>query len=106
MWSGFWKFVKFCLFSFWYDFSDCRDFTKIGTGNQEIKIDIGSFTIKNSSSVKLLGITIDSKLCFFPHILNICGKTIAKIKALTRIRTCFGSDTSRLVVFFTYHGPI
>ena len=58
----------------------------LGIGDQVINIDIGPFSIGSSSEVKLLGVTIDNKLSFLPHILNICGKAITKIKALVRIR--------------------
>ena len=43
--------------------------------------------IKSSSTVELLGITLDKKLDFKSHIENICCKTNNKIKALFRIRS-------------------
>ena len=36
--------------------------------NQDLKIRIDTFDIKNSSTEKLLGITIDNKLTFDPHV--------------------------------------
>ena len=78
----------------------------LGTGNQEIKIKIGSCTIENSSEVKLLGVTIDSKLSFFPHILNICGKATAKIKALTRIRNCLDQTQADSLYFSHIMAPL
>ena len=49
-------------------------------------VTIGSVTIPNSNEVKLLGVTIDSQMNFFPHIKNLCTKASSKIKALMRIR--------------------
>ena len=42
--------------------------------------------IKSSSTVELLGITLDKNLNFKNHIENICCKANSKIKALFRIR--------------------
>ena len=43
--------------------------------------------IKSSSTVELLGITLDKSMNFKSHIENICCKTNNKIKALFRIRS-------------------
>ena len=42
-------------------------------------------TIKPSSTVELLGVTLDKNLNFKSHIENICCKANDKIKALFRI---------------------
>ena len=47
-----------------------------------IDIKIGSFTVTSSKEVKLLGVTLDDKLSFYPHTLKLCGKVFSKIKAL------------------------
>ena len=47
-----------------------------------ISFDIGSCTFTSSKQVKLLGITIDSKLSFYPHIQCLCKVVLSKTKAL------------------------
>ena len=54
--------------------------------DNSISIKIGSFAISSSSEVKLLGVILDDRLILYPHVLNICGKALSKIKALMRIR--------------------
>ena len=59
----------------------------LGVANDNISFDLGSAKIVGSNHVKLLGVTIDRQLTFFPHITSICKKASAKIKALMRIRS-------------------
>ena len=47
---------------------------------------IGNDTIWESSTMKLLGITIDNQLKFNEHVLNICKKASIKLSALIRMR--------------------
>ena len=51
--------------------------------------------IKSSSTVELLGITLDKNLNFKSHIENICCKANNKIKALFRIRIFLHSNKQR-----------
>ena len=46
---------------------------------------IENFTIKNSVSQKLLGITIDRHLNFNEHVSNLCKTASLKITALARV---------------------
>ena len=69
----------------------------LGVGDQIIKIDIGSVSISSSSEVKLLGVTIDRQLSFLPHIRNICGKALIKIRALVRIRSYLSQKQADLL---------
>ena len=48
-------------------------------------IDINGNVVEMTDSVKLLGITIDSKLNFKEHIKSICKKTSNKVSAFSRI---------------------
>ena len=73
----------------------------LGTKEEKIVIKIGNFTISNSNEVKLLGVTIDSKLNFFPHISDICRKSLSKIKALWRIRA-YLSQKQANQLFYTF----
>ena len=72
---------------------------------QNVDIEIGSFTITSSNEVKLLGITLDRKLTFYPHIQNICGKTLSKTKALMRIRNYLNQKQTDLLFFSHIMSP-
>ena len=52
---------------------------------KHVQVKIGEAQIKNSSSERLLGVTIDAKLSFEKHIKQISAKARAKLKALARI---------------------
>ena len=52
---------------------------------QEIQINLASMAISNSKSEKLLGIHIDSKQSFEPHVRSICKKSSQKLNAFARI---------------------
>ena len=53
--------------------------------NKDLAIRVDTFDIKNSNSEKLLGIKIDNKLTFDPHVSDICAKVSQKLHALSRI---------------------
>ena len=53
--------------------------------DEHLPAKIGAAQIENSSSEKLLGVTIDAKLNFVKHIEQIYAKARAKLKALARI---------------------
>ena len=53
--------------------------------DEHVQVKIGTAQIENSSSEKLLGVTIDAKLNFVKHIEQIYAKARAKLKALARI---------------------
>ena len=59
---------------------------------------IDSTTIIGSSSVKLLGIKIDSKLNFNEHVTDICKKVSLKIHALARISRFVNKSKLRKIV--------
>ena len=58
----------------------------LGTRDNSIVVHARSTSVTSSKSVKLLGVTIDDQLSFYPHIMEICKKASSKTKALLRIR--------------------
>lgn len=53
--------------------------------SQDHFIRVDCFNIRNSNTEKLLGIKIDNKLTFDPHVSDICCKVSQKLHALSRI---------------------
>ena len=51
--------------------------------------------------VKLLGVIIDSKLTFYPHVKEMCKRANQKTRALARIRSCL-SQTKTDILFNTF----
>ena len=49
-------------------------------------------TLKNSKQEKVLGVTIDNKLNFAKHLLNITKNANIKFNALTRVQKCMTTD--------------
>ena len=46
---------------------------------------VGGFNIENSLNEKVLGVTIDNKLTFNPHVTKLCCKASQKLHALARV---------------------
>ena len=68
--------------------------------DDSIVLDIGNVSIDVVSSVKLLGITIDSKLKFDQHgqhVAKLCQKANNKISAFSRISHYLNEKQSRLL---------
>ena len=55
--------------------------------SSSLSLKIDGKKVYASKAVKLLGVTIDEKLCFVPHVKDICDKANKKTKALLRIRS-------------------
>ena len=68
----------------------------LGT-KQHVQVNLSSAQIENSSSKKLLGVTIHAKLSFENHIEQIYAKVRAKLKAVARI-TCFTNMQKKKVL--------
>ena len=66
--------------------------------SQDNIITVGNEKITGSSSVKLLGITIDNKLNFNEHIANICKKANQKLHAFARIAHYLDSHKLKLIM--------
>ncbi len=63
----------------------------------ELCIDIQGNIIKMSDTVKLLGVTIDSKLNFNGHINTICQKAKNKVRAFSRVARNLDSQKASLL---------
>ena len=68
-----------------------------GTKNANIVINLGQYPLESSECVKLLGVSIDSGLTFYPHIQDICSKASSKIKTILRIRSFLSQDQADLL---------
>ena len=60
-------------------------------------IEVDDLVIKPTNSVKLLGITTDSKLKFSDHVKSICTKANKKVGAFSRAVKCFDSQKAKLL---------
>ena len=66
-------------------------------GKHNLCVDINGTEIKSSKDVKLLGVTIDSKLHFDSHVKNICKKANQKSRALIRIRNYLSLEKAKIL---------
>ena len=72
-----------------------------GSPNLHIELNLNGHIIKNSSVVKLLGIFIDDKLSFLPHIKGLTLNANNKIKALLRLNS-FLTQSQRDILFHSF----
>ena len=54
--------------------------------NDQFDLLCNDITLKHSSHEEILGVTIDNKLSFDEHIINICKTANKKLNALSRIK--------------------
>ena len=70
-----------------------------GTFNQNISLQINDdINLNNVEEVKLLGIKIDNKLSFIPHVTELCKKSNQKLRALRRVRNFLSDDQTKILV--------
>ena len=70
----------------------------ISKHNKDIFINVEEEVIECSSSVKLLGVTIDNNLKFNEHVSNLCKKASQKLHALARISNYMCQDKLRILM--------
>ena len=58
--------------------------------------------LKKSKQEKVLGVTIDNKLNFATHLLNITKNANIKFNALTRVQIYMTTDKKKTFIFFFY----
>ena len=61
-------------------------------------IKIGDKEITGSTSVKLLGVTVDNKLNFKEHVTKLCKKANQKLRALARIAKYLNTDKLKIIM--------
>ena len=69
-----------------------------GTFNQNFSLQINDIVLNNVDVVKLLGIKIDDKISFIPHVNEFCKKSNQKLRALRRVRNFLSDDQTKLLV--------
>ena len=69
---------------------------QVNTSGEEININ--GNTIKSEDTVKLLGVTLDYKLNFDPHISNICKKAATQLNVLKRLKKFIGFKEKKILV--------
>ena len=68
-----------------------------------INLDFLGQSIQSTETVKLLGVTLDYKLNFDPHISNICKKAASQLNVLKRLKSFIGfAEKEILVQSFVY----
>ena len=66
--------------------------------SEEVSVKIENEIIKNSLQEKLLGIVVDNRLTFEPHLKNLCKKAGEKLHALARIANYMDISKKRSIV--------
>ena len=66
--------------------------------SDEMSVKIENEIIKNSLQEKLLGIVVNNRLTFNPHVKNLCKKAGEKLHALARIANYMGINKKRSIM--------
>ena len=66
--------------------------------NEQFDLICNDITLKHSSHEKILGVTIDNKLSFDEHIINIYKTANKKLNALSRINHCMEQNQKEIIV--------
>ena len=66
--------------------------------NEPFDLICNDITLKHSSHEKLLGVTIDNKLSFDEHIINICKTANKKLNALIRLNQYMKQNQKKILL--------
>ena len=72
--------------------------TKRGSDTSGIELKINNEVIHTQKEVTLLGVTIDYKLSFAPHISKICKTAANQLNSIKRLKKHFDIDTKKHMV--------
>ena len=70
----------------------------IVTTSRNVSATVSNEVIQSSTCVKLLGVTIDSKLTFKQHVTKICKQTSKKLHALGRISNFIEGNKLKIIM--------
>ena len=68
------------------------------TTDNKQKINVKGSPISNEKIVKLLGVTVDNKLSFEPHLNLVCKKVSQKLHALPRVSKFISKKKLRVII--------
>ena len=68
------------------------------TNTSEEEINIDGKMIKSEETVKLLGVTLDYRLDFDPHISSLCKKAATQLNVLKRLKVFIGFKEKHILV--------
>ena len=69
-----------------------------GDKSNDVSVNIGRITIKESTGEKLLGVILDKKLCFKHQVKSMCKKAGQKLHALSRISYFLDTDQLKRIM--------
>ena len=74
----------------------CSEKNQTNTSGEQININ--GKIIKSEETVKLLGVTLDYRLDFDPHISNLCKKAATQLNVLKRLKMFIGFQEKKILV--------
>ena len=78
--------------------TNCGKSHVILTTDKKLKINVKGSPISNEKVVKLLGVIVDNKLPFEPHLNLVCKKYSQKLLALTRVLKFILKEKLRVIM--------
>ena len=72
----------------------------------ELKLQIDDFTIKRTKQTKFLGVIIDEKLSWEPHIINLKHKLNYATATLNRMRDCIPEHLHRDIYYTLFESHL
>src|SRR5678815_2603182 len=69
-------------------------------------VDLAGTAVPLLDTVKTLGVTLDSKLTFRPHITNLCTSCFYHIRAIRHIRSALTKNMSQTIACSLVSSPI